>query len=1115
METPDFQERLARLTPEQRARFEELLAQQDQSVSFPLSVLQEGMWFLEQLQPGNPAYIGVSAVEIVGHRLDVGVLERAFEEVARAHEVARTTFAVQDGRPVQVVLASAKVSIPEFDMPGADDHAVATRAWQVVAAEGFDIQAEPPLRFAVIHTGPQRSVLAAAAHHLLFDRQAFGILLGILSDAYLALLDGKPANVVTPQIQYGDFAVWQQQQRTGGAWDKDLEYWRRELQGAPASLDLPVDRPRPPLQGMRGEQIPVSLSAQLMEGIAARARETGATPYMVLLTAFMIVLRRWSGQDDIVVGSPASSRDRAELGNLLGYFINVLPIRAVIRHDDTIRAVIAKVRRACLGAYEYHDVPFDLVVADLNIPRDLSRTPVFQASFTYGREPVPGTGFGGQLRRLETPSEGSRFDLEIQAFHHDADLGGYLEYDRDLFDRATMERLLRHFQNVCEAIVAGIDRPVGEVDLIDSRERRQLVEEFNSVDTPWTGEPRWVDECIADRAADQPGQTAVVFGTAELTYAQLDERANRLAHALVAAGVGRDRIVALALPRSIDLVVAVLAVIKAGGAYLPLDLDYPPARIAGIVAEARPVVLLTQSAHASRLTDLDVPVWTLDTLDDRLMAMPATRPEVVHGPDDAAYVIYTSGSTGRPKGVINTHRGLRNRLWWMQHAMPIGVGDRVMQKTPYTFDVSVWEFIWPLMTGAAIVVAAPDGHRDPGYLAAEIRRTGVTTIHFVPSMLRAFLDSVGKVPETIRRIVCSGEALGADLRDRVLDSSDADLYNLYGPTEAAIDVTWWDCRRQPRTPVVPIGRPIANTQVHLLDEQGRLVPLGARGEICLGGDNLARGYLGRPELTAERFVENTIDPARSPRLYRTGDLGRRRADGVIEYLGRLDHQVKLRGQRIELGEIESVAMLHPAVSAAAVVMREIRPGDERLVAYLVAADGAERATEAVRDHLRTHLPEYMIPAHTVWLDAMPLNRSGKADRNALPAPDLTREQTRDFVPPADDLEERIAKLWSEVLGVDQVGRDDNFFDLGGHSLLLTRLRDRLAADLGHEVSLVDLFQNPTVASLARLLSGGGADAPATVADRAVDRAAKRQGTLAARRASAARRAAAISTREGS
>ncbi|GIJ19742.1 non-ribosomal peptide synthetase [Micromonospora lutea] len=1112
--TQSFDERLAQLTPEQRARFDQMMAEQDQSVSFPLSVLQEGMWFLEQLQPGNPAYIGVSAVEVMGHRLDVGILERAFEEVARVHEVARTTFAVQDGRPAQVVSAPAKVSIPEIDMPGADDRAVAERAWQVVAAAGFDIQVAPPLRFAVIHTSPQRSVLAAAAHHLIFDRQAFGILLGILSDAYLALLDGKPADVVAPRIQYGDFAVWQQQQRAGGAWTKELGYWRQELQGAPASLDLPVDRPRPLLQGMRGEQVPVSLSAQLMEGIAARARETGATPYMVLLTAFMIVLRGWSGQEDIVVGSPASSRDRAELGNLLGYFINALPIRAEVRHNDSVRTVIASVRRACLGAYEYHDVPFDLVVADLNIPRDLSRPPVFQASFTYGREPVPGNGFGGRLRRLETPSEGSRFDIELQAFHHDADLAGWIEYDRDLFDRATMERLVRHFRHVCAEIVADIDRPVGEVDLIDAQERRQLVAEFNPVDTPWTGGLRWVDECFADRAADQPGQPAVVFGAEELTYAQLDERANRLAHALVAAGAGRDRIVALALPRSVDLVVAVLAVIKAGGAYLPLDLDHPPLRIAGIVDEARPVVLLTQSAQASRLTGLDVPVWTLDTCDDRLAAMPTTRPEVTHAPDDAAYVIYTSGSTGQPKGVINTHRGLRNRLLWMQQAMPIGTADRVMQKTPYTFDVSVWEFLWPLMTGAAIVVAAPDGHRDPEYLATEMQRAGVTTLHFVPSMLRAFLDSVGELPATVRRVICSGEALSASLRDRVLDSSDADLHNLYGPTEAAIDVTWWDCRREPRTPVVPIGRPIANTQVHLLDEQGRLVPLGARGEICLGGDNLARGYLGRPELTAERFVENTVDPARGPRLYRTGDLGRRRADGVVEYLGRLDDQVKLRGQRIELGEIESVALRHPAVSAAVIVMREVRPGDERLIAYLVAVGGADADTESVRDHLRAHLPDYMVPAHTVWLDAIPLNRSGKADRKALPAPALTREPTRDYVPPADDLEERIATLWADLLGVDQVGRDDSFFDLGGHSLLLTRLRDRLATEIGHEVSLVDLFQNPTVASLARLLAGGD-DAPAAVADRAADRAAKRRGSHASRRASAARRSAASSTREGS
>ncbi|WP_329171720.1 non-ribosomal peptide synthetase [Streptomyces sp. NBC_01477] len=1103
--TDDLDRRLAALTPEQRARFEELLARGARAEDvFPLSVLQRGTWFLEQLRPRNPGYIVPGAVRVEGP-LDTAVLRAAVAEIVRRHEALRTVFELREGAPVQVVRHGMTVDVPETDLGGPRFTEADRQRWIGEAlAEPFDIGTGPLLRVRLLRTGPDESVLAVAMHHLISDRWSTAVFLSELSELYEAFADGRPSPLPEPDIQYGDFAAWQQRQLEEGGWEQDLAYWRGHLAGAPAVLDLPTDRPRPAVQGFNGASVPVDLPPALIGDLAALAGRHGATPYMALLAVFQILLHRYSGQDDIVVGVPTALRGRAEVEPLIGYFVNTLPIRTSMGGDPSFVPVLTRVRDACLGAYAHQDVPFELIVADLNTPRDLSRPPVYQVSFSYGREPVPHFAMAGaRLTRLPVRSEGARFDLELQAFDADGGLTGWFEYDRDLFDEATVVRLAGHFRRLAEQVVARPDAPMAELDLLDAAERRRVLADWNDTEKQWPGSGP-VHEHIEEQARLRPAAEAVRHDGRSLSYDALNRRANRLAHLLRRHGVGRDVLVGVAMERSLDLVVALLATLKAGGAYVPLDPELPAARLAAIVGDARPPVLLTHGPAAGALPAVDCPVLRVEDLAAALAAEPDSDPAVAVDGEDLAYVIFTSGSTGRPKGVMNVHAALRNRLLWMQDAYRLDGTDRVLQKTPFSFDVSVWEFFWPLMAGATLVLARPGGHRDSGYLAATVEAERITTLHFVPSMLQLYLQEPPRMSAGLRRVFCSGEELPRALQDRFLERYPAQLHNLYGPTEAAIDVTAWHCRPEPGGRPVPIGRPIANTRMYVLDRHDRPVPEGVPGELHIGGRGLARGYLGRPDLTAERFIEDPFVPG--ARLYRTGDLARFRDDGALEFLGRLDHQVKLRGLRVELGEIEAVLTRHQDVREAVVVAREHAPGDVRLAAYTTAAGPVAPAAGDLAAHLRAHLPEYMVPASFTALDALPLTPSGKTDRKALPQPQGDRPDLRTrFVAPTDGLEHALAGMWRGLLGVERVGVRDNFFDLGGHSLLMAEFRTGLAADLGHELTMVELFQHPTIGSLAAYL-GGGRTGPQAVAPGARQRAENRRQSQSRRQQAAERRA---------
>ncbi|HEX5872346.1 MAG TPA: amino acid adenylation domain-containing protein, partial [Longimicrobium sp.] len=734
----------------------------------------------------------------------------------------------------------------------------------------------------------------------------------------------------------------------------------------------------------------IDLPRSLLERLQALGRSEGATLYMVLLGAFQVLLGRYGGSEDVVVGSPISGRTRREVEELIGLFLNTLVLRTDLSGDPSFRDVLRRVREMTLGAFEHQEIPFERLVTELQPGRSLSYSPLFQVMFVLQEEddePSESAAGNLELRGEGAGTSGtSKFDLTLFTHRHTGGLTASLEYNTDLFDRGTIQRMLGHLRHVLEEVVADADVRLSRLDLLGEAERALVLEEWNRTEAEV---PR--DVCIHElfegQVARTPDAVAVVFEDASLTYGELNARANRLAHHLRGRGVGPEVRVGVLMERSLEMVISLLAVLKVGGAYVPLDPGLPAERLAYMLDDSAVPLVLVQAALRGTVPAREgVEVLAVDALAERLASEAAENPAVGAGPDSLAYVIYTSGSTGRPKGVMNAHRGVVNRLVWMQAHFGIGADDVVLQKTPFGFDVSVWEFFWPLQQGARLVMARPDGHRDPAYLRDVIEREGVTTLHFVPSMLQPFVEAVeaGRCA-SLRHVVCSGEALPPALVDRFYDRfiGPVVLTNLYGPTEAAVDVSCWTCPRDGAAAVVPIGRPVWNTALYVLDAALKPVPVGVPGELYIGGVQVARGYQGRAAMTAERFVPDPFSAEGGVRLYRTGDLARWRADGAIEYLGRLDFQVKVRGFRIELGEIEAALRQAPGVTDCTVVAREHETGDRRLVAYV--AGGVE--TDALREHLRGSLPEYMVPAAFVALERLPLTPNGKLDRKALPAPE--------------------------------------------------------------------------------------------------------------------------------
>ena len=920
--------------------------------------------------------------------------------------------------------------------------------------------------------GKSEHVLLLLVHHIAGDGWSLAPLARDLSRAYAARRNGQAPDLPALPVQYADYTLWQHQvlgeeSDPQSAIARQLAFWTETLEELPDQLDLPSDRPRPAVSSYRGDSVPLSLSANLHAGLLALAREGRASLFMVLQAALSALLTRLGAGSDIPIGSPIAGRTDSALDELIGFFVNTLVLRTDTSGNPSFRELIARVRATNLAAYSHQDLPFERLVEVLNPARSLSRHPLFQVMLAFqNNAPVSFAELPGVTASFEPVAMSSaRFDLSLAlgeqrgADGTPAGIHGELEYATDMFDRSTVEAIVGRLIRLLEAAVAEPDRAIGSLDVLSHDERHTILHGWN--DTARAIPSVTLPELFSAQVARSPNAIAVVFEDQSLTYAQLDARSNQLAHRLIRWGVGPDVLVGLCVERSLEMVIALLAVLKAGGAYVPLDPEYPAERLQYMMGDADIRVLLTQSMLAGTLpVPAGVECIRLDQ--DDTTREPDTAPSICLDPEHLAYMIFTSGSTGRPKGAANTHHGLHNRLSWMQSAYRLTEDDVVLQKTPFSFDVSVWEFFWPLITGARLVLAAPGAHRDPARLIETIRTQRVTTLHFVPSMLQAFLaDEGARHCKDIRHLICSGEALTAEIQGQVSQLlPGAGLENLYGPTEVAIDVTRWACRNDGSRDV-PIGRPIWNTRAYVLDAGLQPVPAGVAGELYIAGAGLARGYLGRTALTAERFVADPYGPAGS-RMYRTGDLARWRADGVLDFLGRADAQVKIRGFRIEPGEIEAALTRYPGVAQAAVIAREDQPGNKRLVAYVVASDGASVDAASLRAHLATSLPDYMVPAAFVVLELLPLSPNGKLDRKALPAPDLTPATVR---APRTLHEEILCSLFAEVLGLSRVGIDDNFFALGGDSIMSIQLVSR-ARKAGLVITPRAVFQHQTVEALA-------------------------------------------------
>ncbi len=1031
-----------------------------------LSFSQNRLWVLEQLEALGPAYNIAAAVRMDGI-LDMIALERAFAELVRRHEILRTRFVTRDDQVFQAIDEAAPFRLALMDLSDLDPAQRADairRAEQDEAAHRFDLAQGPLIRATLLRLSAQEHIILVTMHHIVSDGWSMSIVIREIGALYAAFMEGRPSPLAGLPVQYADFAVWQRRWLQGEVLDKQVAYWKARLAGAPPALDLPTDRARPLTQSYRGASCTFELPKELTGALAALARQEGATLFMVLLAAFKVVLSRWSGQEDIVVGTPVAGRTHAETEDLIGFFINMLALRTSLAGNPDFRTLLRQVRDGALEAYAHQEMPFERLVEEVRPVRDLSRQPIFQTLVVLQNMPQERLELPGlTLRRVTEQRATAKFDLSLYLQETEHGLAGTLEYATDLFEQDTIERLKDHYRLLLEGVVADPEQPISLLPMLTGVEQHLLLEAWNDTAADFPRD-KLLHELFADQAALTPDAVAVIHDQQQLTYRELDRRSNRLAHHLQSLGVGPEIIVGLCVERSPEMIVAMLAILKAGGAYLPLDPAYPSNRLAYMLRDAAARVIVTRTASHPSLPDQTAHIVDLDAHHHVIEACPDTPPASGADPASLAYVIYTSGSTGHPKGVMIVHEGVVNYITTLNRRYSVSSSDRVLQSSSISFDPSVRDIWCPLVAGAKLIVPHGLDQADRASSFGFVSSVGISLVLSVtPSVLNAPLsdEATEPLPE-LRALLTCGEALSYETcrltRSRM--GYHFPIVNQYGPTECTMSSTFFVVGDEPAVGIVPIGRPIANRKVYVLDRHMCPVPIGSTGEIYIGGVGLARGYLNRPDLTAERFVPNPFGSG--GRLYRTGDLGRWRKDGNLEFLGRADHQVKIRGFRIELGEIEAVLLSHPEVRQAVVVAHQDESGDKRLVAYVAG----EASPRDLRAHTLNTLPDYMVPTAFVPLETMPLTPNGKIDRAALPHPDRDDGLARaEYVAPRTPTEEILANIWADVLQVSQVGVNDNFFELGGNSLLAMRMVSRVRNIFNIELPLRTLFEDPRVVEL--------------------------------------------------
>jgi amino acid adenylation domain-containing protein len=1048
--------------------------------NLPLSFAQQRLWFIDQLEPYSSTYNIASALRLSGS-LDVKALERALSEVITRHETLQTTFPTVDSQPVQLIAEPAPFLLPVVDLlqqmndASADERQrEATRLAQEEAQRPFDLSTGPLFRATLLKVEAEEHIALVTMHHIISDGWSIGILIREVATLYAAFSRGEASRLAPLAIQYADYAAWQREWLQGDVLEQQLSYWREHLAGAPPVLELPTDHPRPPVQSFRGARHRFSLNGELTQALTALSRREGATLFMTLLAAFKTLLYRYSEQESIVVGTPIAGRTEVETEELIGFFVNTLVLRTEINAEMSVREVIERVKEGALGGYGHQEVPFEKLVEEMAPERSLSHTPLFQVMFVMQNEPRTELEMSGVgVSAVGTQSGTAKFDVTMAITEAEGGLRGGIEYNTDIYEAETIERMAGHFERILESMVERPEQRVGEIEMLTEDEQHQLLVEWNETEQPL---PTLLSVATLFEAQVErtPDAVAVVFEDEHLTYKELNGRANLLAHHLRAQGVGCESLVALSLPRSSELIVVLIGILKAGGAYLPLDAEYPQERLSFMLRDAAPSLLLTKRALLPAFASHDIPVVCIDDVaNERANDKSVDNLPCVTNGDNLAYVMYTSGSTGQPKGTAVTHRNVVRLVYQARYAV-MDSKQVFLQFAPISFDASTFEIWGCLLNGGRLVVMASE---KPSLeeLGRVISQTGVTTLWLTAGLFHLMVDERLEDLSKVEQLLAGGDVLSASHVRRYIEASRGRrLINGYGPTESTTFACCYEMTEATGIgETVPIGRPINNTKAYVLDRNLRMVARGVVGELYLGGAGVARGYLHRPELTAERFVPDPFAREAGARLYRTGDRVRVLADGNIEYLGRRDGQVKVRGFRIELGEIEAVLAEHDSVREAVVVAGEGTGGgtDKRLVAYVVGARAEGINVGVLRGYVEGRLPQYMVPSVFVEMESLPLTPNGKVDRRALPEPEQSRpELESSFVAPETELEQIIAGIWREVLEVERVGVHDGFFDLGGHSLLLAQAHSRLRNTLNRDISMVDLFKYPTISALAKYLS---------------------------------------------
>lgn len=1050
----------------------------DKTGPLPLSYGQQQLWFLEQLESGTAAYVFTNAVHLSGP-LNVRALQQALNEIIRRHAILRTRHTSDNGRPVQVIMPALELALQVVDLRSLADPERKSKADELTRVEGqtpFDIANEDLIRVKLLRLEDRRYTMLLTLHHIVYDGWSLAIFFRELGDGYRAYADGKTPALPELSIQYADYAKWQRDRINNESSKTQLEYWKKKLGGSLPVLSLPTDRPRPSVQRYNGALQPLALPVPLMEALTEFSQREGCTVFMTLLAAFKVLLCRYSNQEDIIVGSPVAGRTRPETEALIGFFVNTLVLRTDLSNDPTFRELLAQVRETALGAFSHQETPFEKLVEALHPVRDLSYNPIYQVMFALQNTPAPSGTIGDLSMRIEeVDSSTSLFDLTLSLWETAEGLKGWFEYSTDLFDRDTIVRMGEHFRSLLEGIVADPEQRISRLALLSEKERRQILVDWNDTGTA-SASPVYVHHAVERQARDRAAAIAVASQGQQLSYAELNRKANQLAHFLRKQGVQPDSIVALCSERSPEMVVAILGVIKAGAAYVPLDPAYPRERLAFMLEDTQAPILLTQKHLIAGLPPHQARVVCLDSDWDTIARENDTDPGVQLSPDNLVYVIYTSGSTGKPKGVLVTHANLAHSVAAREVYYPHTVSGFVLLSS-FAFDSSVAGIFWTLCQGGTLLLPEPGVEQEPERIAAAVQAIKASHILCLPSLYQLLLRHTSPgLLASLNTVIVAGEPCPVTLMPQHRQQlPGATVYNEYGPTEAAVWSTVYEIPAESVRHRVPIGRPIPNAKVYILDARLQPVPIGVAGEVYIGGPGVARGYLNRPDLTGEKFVVNPFKQGAAERLYRTGDLARYLADGNIDFLGRIDHQVKIRGYRIELGEIETALRKHAAIAEAVIVAREdnksLNPsvsGSKRLVGYAVANSAPPPGVAELRDFLKASLPDYMIPSTIVLLDEMPLTPNGKIDLKALPDPDRLRaasEQT--LSEPTNETERRLAKIWSEVLGQKAIGIHDNFFEAGGDSILSILIIAR-AKQAGIHITPRQVFQYSTIAELANV-----------------------------------------------